>query len=157
MQRGRMIKQRGCCTAPFATNRSAVWTLHELIGCAQEEHSSARVGVARIVSCLEIAAAADVSVRRVLVEQIPDAESESQVLLHRVRPIQVKDAVLAHVVRRIGRSVSSQILVATLVLLHERQVPRRETPIERQVMPPPRNDAPGAVIDQLSLAVDAAE
>src|SRR5436309_1911655 len=157
MQMGRMIKQRGCYTAPFATNGSPAWTLHELIGRAQDEHSSARVGVARIVSRLEDVTPTSVSIGRVLIEQIPDGESEPQVLLHRIRPIQVKYAVVAHVVRRIRRSVSSQIRVATLVLLDERQVPRREPPIERQVVPPPRNDAAGAVIDRRHHAVDAAE
>src|SRR5438477_164495 len=49
------------------------------------------------------------------------------------------------------------VLVVALVLLRERDVPRRELPVQVQVMTPPWNDTAGAVDDRVHHAVDAAE
>src|SRR6266700_3224880 len=126
-----LVRRRTLSSAP------PVEGLHEFVRCAEKIRPAARVDIARIVARLEVVLTACVRVGRLRVQQVPDAERDLQVLVDQpgVRAVEMEDAVLAdHAIRRIFER-SRNVPVVALVLLRERDAPRREFPVQVRVMP----------------------
>src|SRR5258708_1634706 len=165
---GSFSRLRTNASAPLAG--AAHERLHELIGCVEKERPAARVDIARIVARLEVVLAARVRVGRFRVQQVPDAERELQILVDQpgVRTVEMEDAVRADVLMllRAGESWTCgveilecprNIRIVALVLLRESEVPRREFPVQVQIVPPPRDHPAVPIDDRGHHPVDAAE
>ena len=102
--------------------------------------ATARIGVSGVVAGLELRLTADIGVRRVLVENVLDAQRELQVLDAAVATLQVEGLVgtdRALVADRVRR----RVVIALLPVLHDGGAPRTVVVVERRDVLPARDHA----------------